>query len=195
MLRNRTTYFNTAPVPFPTSYFPTYDSGSLHNFNQICIQIFSPQIFIETVWKQVDFNLEPLNVFSYSDPYSNFFIKFISETLVYPEPEAEPEPELGARLRFRYWSRQNWYGSGGSGSSDETFNANLILFRRCNEGFGAGNKIEVMKFSRFVPSKLLEPSSAHNKWIYVLWVTNIVSDIPTTLKKAGLVRYSNPGPL
>jgi hypothetical protein len=49
-------------VPVPTSYFPSYGSGSgsdsLQNFKKNFKESFCNHIFIETGWKQVDFNLE-----------------------------------------------------------------------------------------------------------------------------------------
>jgi hypothetical protein len=59
-------FLRTVPVP-GSSY--SSGPGSLHNFKNILKLDFFTQFSIETVLKQVDFNLELFNLFSFSDSF------------------------------------------------------------------------------------------------------------------------------
>jgi hypothetical protein len=88
-------------VPVPTSYIPSYGSGSgfgsLHNFEKnVKHKISFTQISIETVWKQVDFNLE-LFIFFFSSSVSfqtNLSNPYLRPFL-YTEPVKETRPGTG----------------------------------------------------------------------------------------------------
>jgi hypothetical protein len=63
-------HFDTVPVQVPTSYFPSYGSGSgsLHKFKKLWKLKFL-HISIETGWQKVDFSFELFNLFFYSDSF------------------------------------------------------------------------------------------------------------------------------
>jgi hypothetical protein len=63
---------DTVPVQNLTNYFPTHGSGSGSGSGAGFLDSFKKILkfkFLESAWKQVDFNLELFNLFSNSDSF------------------------------------------------------------------------------------------------------------------------------